>query len=272
MNTQNARPLAILIPVYNRQDGLNRACASLPTGIDYDVVVVDDGSSPKISIPPGLDPKRVVLLRLSENKGITRALNHGLAWIFKQDYQYVARLDAGDVMLPYRIEQQLRFLNSNPEYAIVGGQARCVDMQGREAFRDNFPTSDVLIRRVMHGRSCFIHTAVMMRVAALRVSGLYDERYPSAEDFELFWRLLRRWKGANLAEVVVEYEANPLGISISKRSQQVRSRVRILLKYFGPKTPESYFGLMKNIMLLMVPYQWVQWIKHHYVRPGRGWF
>lgn len=264
--------VAVLIPVYNRQDGLNRSCASLPNNIDYHVVVVDDGSSPAISIPSGLDAKRVTLLRLETNQGVTRALNRGLEWIFDSGYDYVSRLDAGDLMIPKRMELQLAFLTSHPTYAIVGGQAKFVDMNGDEAFRDRFPTSDSEIRRAMHGRNCFVHVSVTLRVAALRTAGFYDEHFPSSEDFEFFWRLLRNWKGANLSERVVTCDVNPRGISIAKRTQQVRSRVRILLKYFDPWTWESYAGLAKNLLLLVIPYRWVRRFKRHYVRSTPGWF
>ena len=264
-------PVALLIPVYNRQELLNRSCASLLSDVRYDVVIVDDGSDSVISAPYGLDPARVTLLRLEQNQGITRALNHGLRWVLQKNYKYVARLDAGDLMLPKRIDRQFEFLESHPGHAIVGGQVRFVDMQGDEAFHDNYPTSDAAIRRAMHGRSCFVHVSVMLRAAAVRAAGPYDERYPNAEDFELFWRLLRHWKGANLEETVVESDVNPHGLSVAKRSQQVRSRIRILLKYFDPRVPESYVGVLKNVILLVIPYRWVRWLKRRYVRPNRGW-
>lgn len=272
MNMDSQHPtLAVLIPVFNGQERLERTCASLSRDIDYQVVIVDDGSRPAIAIPATLDLNRVTLLRLVENQGITRALNHGLEWILRNDYRYLARLDAGDVMLGGRLARQIEFLEAHQDHAIVGGQARSVDMQGRESFRDNFPTSDAHIRRVMHGRSCFIHPAVMLRVAALRAVGPYSERYPSAEDFELFWRLMGTWKVANLSEPVVEYVLDPRGISLAKRSQQVRSRIRILLAYFDPRAWESYAGLAKNLILLVVPYRWVCWIKRRCVRSHRGW-
>jgi len=261
----------LLIPVYNKQEGLERTCASLSSDTDCHVVIVDDGSHPPVSLPPSLDPQRVTLLRLAKNQGITRALNHGLEWILRNGYRYVARLDAGDVMLAGRLARQMEFLESHPDYAIVGGQARFVDMQGRESFRDNFPTTDAAIRRAMHGRSCFIHPAVMLRVAMLRAVGPYDERYPSAEDFELFWRLMKTWKGANLADPIVEYVLDPRGISLSKRSQQVRSRIRILLAYFDLWAWESYTGLVKNLVLLAVPYRWVRWVKRRHIPSHRGW-
>lgn len=264
-------PVAVLIPVYNRQDGLDRSCASIPTSAACDVIIVDDGSHPAITRPLSLDPNRVTLLRLPENRGVNHALNRGLAWILERNYKYVARLDAGDAMLPNRLDRQLAFLDSHPDHAIVGGQVRFVDLQHREVLRDNFPTADDAIRRAMHGRACIMGAAMTIRVAALREAGVFDEHFPNAEDFELSWRLLKSWKGANLPEPVVQCELNPDGLSLAGRSQQVRLRIRVLLKYFEPRVPESYVGLFKNLALLVVPYRCVCWLKRRYVRPERGW-
>lgn len=268
---QTPPAVVVLIPVYNHQQALNRTCASLPEGASYDVVIVDDGSEPALVLPAELDPQRAKLIRLAVNGGITRALNAGLEWILGKSYKYIARLDAGDLMLAGRIERQVAFLDAHPDHVLVSGQVRFVDLQGSEVFGDRFPVSDGEIRRAMHGRSCFIHPAVMLRAAALRAVGSYDEHYPNAEDFELFWRLLRHGKGANLADVVVEYEINPAGLSLTKRGLQVRTRIRILLKYFDPLVPESYAGLMKNLMLLLVPYCWVTWAKRRLSKRARGW-
>lgn len=58
--------IALLIPVYNNQDGLERSLASLSDEVPLDIVV-DDGSSPLIRLPEVLTPHRAFLLRLEEN-------------------------------------------------------------------------------------------------------------------------------------------------------------------------------------------------------------
>lgn len=262
--------IALLIPVYNDPNGLARSLRNLPAEFALDVVVVDDGSDPPLSPPEPPPPHRLFLLRLEQNGGITRALNHGLSWILEQGYPYVARLDAGDVALPGRFQAQVSFLEAHPEYALVGGQARFVDPEGRETHRERFPTEDGEIRRVMHARNPFLHPAVTMRVAALREVGFYSEAYPAAEDFELFWRLARRYKVANLKQEVVEYVVSPTGISGKRRRRQILTRLRILLENFDPRVRESWLGLIKNTALLFAPTPWVQAMKQKL--PGRsGW-
>ncbi|MEN2981531.1 MAG: glycosyltransferase [Thermus sp.] len=264
------RTLALLIPVYNDQEGLGKTLTHLPGEIPLDVVVVDDGSQPPITLPKLPPPHRAFLLRLEENRGITGALNEGLRFILERGYPYVARLDAGDVALPGRFAKQLRFLEEHPEYALVGGQARFVDPAGRETHRERFPTEDGEIRRVMHARNPFLHPAVTLRTEAIKAVGLYSESYPAAEDYELFFRLARRFKVANLEQEVIEYKVDPKGISLRKRRRQLLTRLRILLENFDPGLKESWLGLLKNGALLLTPTSLVGWLKGRL--PGRrGW-
>ncbi|WP_026174896.1 glycosyltransferase [Thermus igniterrae] len=263
--------VALLIPVYGDQKGLEKTLSTLPSDLPLDVVVVDDGSHPPLVLPPVGEPHRAFLLRLDTNQGITRALNHGLHWVLERGYPYVARLDAGDLALPGRFGRQLRFLEENLEYGLVGGQVRFVDLEGRETHRERFPTEDWEIRRVMHARNVFMHPAVMMRTEALKKVGLYRETYPAAEDYDLFFRLMRHYKVANLPEEVLVCRINPGGISLRKRRQQLRTRLRILAENFEPGLKESWLGLAKNLALFLAPTPLVFWAKR--LLKGRGgWF
>jgi hypothetical protein len=77
------------------------------------------------------------------------------------------------------LSAQLRFLEERPGCALVGGQVRFVDAEGRETHKEAFPTEDGAIRRAMRGRNVFIHPAVMIRTQVLREVGLYREGYPA---------------------------------------------------------------------------------------------
>jgi len=262
--------VALLIPVYNDQKGLEFSLSTLPTEIPLGVVVVDDGSQPPITLPELPFPHQGYLLRLEQNQGIEHALNHGLEWILTRGYEYVARLDAGDIALPGRFLAQLRFLEEHPDYALVGGQVRFVDGEGREVFRERFPETHEEIRRTMHARNCFIHPAVMLRTLMLREVGLYSDRYKAAEDYELFLRITRRYRVANLPEEVLICHVNPEGISLTKRRKQVWNRLRVMMRFFELRRKESWLGLLKNLLLLVIPVSWVQALKRR-LESRRGW-
>lgn len=247
--------VAVLIPVYQNQAGLENTLRSV-RGENVDIFIVDDGSVPPVIVDAYRDWfPALKLCRLEQNRGITHALNKGLDEILRFPYTYIARLDAGDVCLPGRFEKQWAFLEQNPDCALIGGQVKFVDQNGIELWRENFPTTDAEIRRIMHARNCFIHPAVMMRTSALKQIGGYSLNYPAAEDYELFMRLTRHFAVANLAEFVIKNEVNPSGISIQHRRRQVISRVKIMVEYFDPRLKESYLGILKNLLLLIVPYR-----------------
>jgi glycosyltransferase involved in cell wall biosynthesis len=264
------RKIALLIPVYNDREGLRRTLEGLPREVPLDVVVVDDGSDPPLSFPEVPPPHRAFLVRLERNRGIVGALNEGLRFILERGYPYVARLDAGDVALPGRFSAQLRFLEEHPDHALVGGQVRFVDMEGRETHHEAFPTEDGAIRRAMRGRNVFIHPAVMIRAQALREAGPYREGYSAGEDYEIFFRLMRRYRVANLGEEVVVCQVNPKGISRQRRRAQLLSRLRVQLENFDPRLKESWLGVAKTLALLLTPWSVVQGLKRRL--PGRsGW-
>src|SRR4026208_1033006 len=113
--------IALLIPVYRNQVGLNRSLESLREAEgSFRIFIVDDGSPEPISTPDQLrDDVPVTLIRLETNHGIAGALNHGLRRILSDSYDYVARLDSGDTVTVDRFRQQVSHLDANARVAVV---------------------------------------------------------------------------------------------------------------------------------------------------------
>jgi hypothetical protein len=65
---------------------------------------------------------------------------------------------------------------------------------------------------------------MMLRIDAVRAVGNYRADYRSAEDLDLFLRLMERYDCANLPELGLYYELNEGGISATKRRGQVARR------------------------------------------------
>ena len=189
--------LAVLIPVFNDQPGLERALGSLAAdGEDFDVYVVDDGGDPPIKVPPDL-PYQVRLLRQEPNQGITAALNAGLRAIAEAGYEYVARLDAGDLSLPGRFAAQIKFMDGHPDHAVVGTATRYVDPEGGLLFDFHPPLRDHDLKRFLRYRAGLVHPSVMIRLQAIMACGGYRDRFRGGEDYDLFMRLGQSHKLAN---------------------------------------------------------------------------
>lgn len=246
--------VAVLIPVFNAADRLARTLRSVDVQDGaFDIFVVDDGSTPPLRIDPADYRHRIRLIRLDTNRGIVAALNAGLAEIMAADYDFVVRHDAGDVDIGPRIARQVAVLSAEPSLAVVGCWTEFVDLAGSDGYVYRTPLDETAIRRRMHFSPSFIHPACTIRLSALRQVGVYSDRYRHAEDYDLFFRLIRAFPTRNLPEILVASEINPEGISSASRRAALVSRIRIQLRYFSPASPYSYIGLLRSLVFLLAP-------------------
>jgi glycosyltransferase involved in cell wall biosynthesis len=254
--------LTVLIPVFNRQEKLEKTINSLgKQGVPFDIIIVDDGSSDAIKEIPHPGKGEVVVLRHQKNKGIVGALNTGLDYIRSKQYKFVARIDAGDICNKNRLKLQRDFLLDNNDYALVGGQVQYFDMEGNKFPAIHLPTDNDDICKKIHLRTCFFHPAVMYTVDAVNKIGGYSAEYPHAEDYEFFFRLSRHWKVANLNEVVLMYEYSDDSITQKHRFRQSISILKVLVVNFDWKKKQSYIGVIYKLISLGIPKSLMRIIK-----------
>jgi glycosyltransferase involved in cell wall biosynthesis len=260
--------LAVLIAAYNAQDALARTLRSLDRQSgDFDILVVDDCSSPPMLVDQSAYSHRIQLIRLKSNRGPFVAANEGLRQIMQGSYKFVARQDAGDVDIENRLEMQLAFMKAHPNIAIVGAWVRFTDGSGSPMFDFQPPLDTQGIRRRMRYGTAFIHPASMIRLDALRNVGLYHDEYQvkngfAGGDYDLFCRLAYSFECANIPRVlVIKEEDRGISVSIDKRRESVRSRIRTQLRYFSWTTSHSYIGLVYSFFMYAVPYKLLAQIK-----------
>ena len=141
------------------------------------------------------DPRLRLERRVRE--GLTRAL---IRAIELARAPLLARLDADDVAMPERLALQHEYLDAHPDVGLLGTGAREVDPTGREVAIVRPPVDDASIRRALIRANPFVHSSVVVRRAALDRAGGYDRSFPVAQDYDLWMRLARVTRLANLAE------------------------------------------------------------------------
>lgn len=254
--------IAVLIPVFNQLDDLLRTLESVDSETaDLEFFVVDDGSTPAIDISAHRFVHPIHLIRLTDNQGCAYARNTGLEQIVATGFDYVALQDAGDVDVGERMAKQARFLDRNPDIAVVGAWGEYVDLSGELLYVHKPPSQSREIRARMPFSSAFIHPACMMRVSALTTVGFYDTSYPNSSDYEILFRLTRRFESANLPEVLIKKENNPASLSLGKRRRGLKYRLRAQLRYFRFQSLRSYLGVMTTLAFIFVPYRVILAIK-----------
>lgn len=254
--------VCVLIPVWKDQAGLTRTLATLARDpFPFDIVVVDDGSPVPVTCPERAGAHPVTLTRLPENLGIEHALNAGLDLILERGHRYVSRLDCGDLPFDGRIARQADYLDAHPRVGVLGTWARCVDDAGAYLFTLRLPADHAAITRRQRYVTALLHPSVMIRAEALRVAGVYSDRYKTAEDHDLFIRIGRHYELANLPEALTEYVISTSGTTTLRRRRTLVSRFRLLRDTFEPADPHAWLGLARTAALMALPFGLVTAVK-----------
>lgn len=218
--------ISVVMSVYNGERWLREAVESVlgqPLG-DLELLVIDDGSTDGTAgILAGYRDARLAVIR-QPRAGLTVSLNRGIR---RTQASLVARLDADDVALPERFARQVAFLDAHPEVALLGTGCHDVDPQGRMLRTYCPPEADAEIRRALVRFNPFVHSSVMVRRDALERVGFYDESLPVAQDYDLWVRLSRVTRLANLPEPLVLRRLTPGMISLARDTERLRAELRI---------------------------------------------
>lgn len=204
--------VSVVLAVYNGDEHLAQAIESVlsQTYEDLELIIVDDGSTDRSpQIVASFTDSRIRVLSQS-NSGLSAALNVGTRAALGR---YIARHDADDVSQPHRIARQVAYLDANPDIAMVGSNFHVIDGTGKivgttDVFTD---PADLDAAEVVSNQ--FGHGAVMLRASALAAAGGYDERYTSACDVDLWNRIARSHKVANLPEPLYLWRNEGKGLS-----------------------------------------------------------
>ncbi len=117
-----SKPLvSVVIPYFNRADTIDDTLQSLDwqTFIDFEVLLVDDGSTDVVSIDKLADLKQhtlnITVIRQA-NQGVAAARNTGIS---QAQGKYVICLDSDDMLDPTYIEKAVALLETQPDVAIA---------------------------------------------------------------------------------------------------------------------------------------------------------
>ncbi|WP_299522924.1 glycosyltransferase family 2 protein [Winogradskyella sp.] len=121
--------VSVIIPTYNRVDYLKFTIDSVinQTYPYVEIIVVDDGSSNNHTEILCKDYSHVNYIKIENSGGPCKPRNIG---IDKANGKYLAFLDDDDIWLPNKLEQQVRVLEENSEYALTHCYCDVIDSDG----------------------------------------------------------------------------------------------------------------------------------------------
>ncbi|MDO9406424.1 MAG: glycosyltransferase family A protein [Polaromonas sp.] len=196
----------MILPLYNGESYLHAAVDSVLTQSFslFELIIINDGSRDGSGdiVRQYADP-RIRYLEQS-NQGLAATLNRGISLA---SGKYIARQDQDDLFKPERLQRQVEMMEAHPELALVGTAAEvweggvCTD----RVLRHPSDGGTLLFESLFDNR--FVHSSVMLRRSALLEVGGYstDSNRQPPEDYELWSRMMRHYRLANLPDVLTGY-------------------------------------------------------------------
>lgn len=267
--SRNVAVVSIILPTYNGGRFIARAVESVLAQDfqDFELLVIDDGSTDDtvaLIAPFITKDARVRIIRNPQNFGLQKTLNVGLQ---QAKGEYIARIDDDDVWaLADKLAKQVAFLDSHPDYALVGTGVVVMDENGKELFRFKNPETDEQLRSQMLYRNYFSHSSVLFRKSTALQFGGYSPDISALhiEDYDLWLKIGTVAKLANLPIYALRFMLRPSTISAQHKRVQLLRQFRLMQK-FRKAYPGYVWSLIKSSVRL-VAYTLFYWMLTEPVR------
>lgn len=223
--------ISIGIPFYNAEKYLAFAIQSVVNQSykNWELILIDDGSTDKsleiAKIFENSDP-RIRVISDGLNKRLPARLNQ---LINESKYEYIARMDADDIMHPERLERQVNYIDLNPELDLVATGIVSIDTENNiHSYRC---VNSIVTNVDINTGFPIAHPTVLARKSWYK-RHYYTEDYPRSEDYDLWCRASASndLKIAILPDKLLFYRE--LGaITASKLVNSYRDGLGVRLKY-----------------------------------------
>ena len=199
--------VSIIMGVYNGSRYIRDSIDSIinQTYKNWEFIICDDCSSDNtIDIIQEYmkNDSRIKLIKNDKNIGLAATLNKCLG---QCTGEYIARQDDDDISLPERLEKQVKFLEQNTQYDLVGSRAYLIDKDNNIWGKSKLPTEKPESINLLHG-PCFIHPTIMIRKIVIDELNGYNEKALRVEDYDLWFRFFaNNFKAFNMQESLIKY-------------------------------------------------------------------
>lgn len=234
--------VTVIITTYNRAELLQETLRSVAAQSykDYEVIVVDDGSTDNtaqvISVA-GMDVRYI----WQSNAGPTIAKNRGMAMAAGE---YIAHLDSDDVWMPDHLSECVGALEAHPEVDLVFSDVRrfADDSVWHDSFFARHPRIYALPGLTREGHMGILRDgswrellketyifmgAVVMKHEIYQKMGGFDERLVHCEDWEYWMRIARTYTLGFVDRpslLIRDHNGNISG----NRGKQISGEIRVL--------------------------------------------
>lgn len=257
MSIKNQPKVSIIMGIYNCENTLEEAIKSIinQTYKNWELIMCDDCSKDntlKIAESYAKNyPENIKVIKNERNLTLGPTLNRCLELATGD---YIARQDGDDLSKEDRLEKQVKFLESNKEFDLVGTSMISFDENGEYGARNLKSTPEG--KDLMYG-SVFAHATILIKSEVIRSLDGYSNKphTKQVEDYNMWFRFFEKgYKGHNLEEALYYVREDRDAYkrkSIKRRVNEIKVMVEGCKMLKLP--PKYYLMVVKPIIAIIVP-------------------
>ncbi len=222
---KNSPDVTVIISGLNAEKYISEAIESVlnQTLQNFELILIDDGSTDStLSIYNKYkEADNRIIIDSHENIGMGESVNRSIKLV---NSELIARMDADDIMIKNRLEEQVNFMSEHHEIGIVGCLTEFIGNKSQTiGIQDFSQTNDLLTiddtRRYVSQKKCihFAHTGMMCTKKAFMDVGGYSGKFWPSDDIELFNKVADKDYGVVvLPKILMKYRLHESSIMASE--------------------------------------------------------
>ncbi len=256
--------VSVIMPVYNQEKYLTSAIESIvnQTYKRFELIIIDDestdGSTEIIKAYKRRYRSKIKIIKTGKNlnRGGDMCANLGIE---EASGKYIARMDADDIAVLTRLENQVEFLEKNPKVLLVGSSAYVINKRGTVIGEKNEPCNPLDIYKSYATFHPIIHPSAMIRRIFDGKKFYYQINYSANNDYYTFFKLVcRGYIFVNLKDKLLFYrihDKNDTFLDIKKKFlNTIRIRLDMVSNFnYRPSFKDILINIAQTSILLILP-------------------
>lgn len=283
----NCIPISVIMSVYNeKEEWLKIAIESIlsQTFREFEFIIIldkpDNEILEKIILNFQAIDNRIIFIKNSKNEGLVYSLNKGIEIARGK---YIARMDADDISMPYRLELQYNYMEEKG-IALLAAQADYIDENGKCIGKGKVYKNRYTIRNALKYKNYLLHPTWLIQANALKSELINGYRkVPFAEDYDLLCRMIaNNFIVEQYPKILLQYRFRGNGITNSSYYDQAKITLFISMNYCGllqgatdEFTEEKMYEVIKKDDFIIKTLKnirtnkWTKWAFMIFSGPGR---
>lgn len=236
--------ISVVMAVYNGEKYVSEAIESIlnQTYKDFEFIIINDGSKDNTFelIEKYQNQDQRIKLVSRENNGLVQSLNEGIKMA---NGDYIARMDADDICLPTRFEEQLSYMDFN-KLDLCGSWVQTFNSQSELAILE-YPEKHNDIEFRSFFMCSFAHPSVMIK------RSIFDKikyKNETAEDYRLWCDILSNgYKAGNIQRVLLKYRIHNAQLTQIRTEELINSENNISLDFSKRINPQIMHVVVESI-------------------------